>query len=93
MVLAGSRDGPAAYGDSDRSTNFGRLQGDVGRQAWALWPGMEGGYGGKGGGGGGAGFSRAELARMSKAELVELAVGLQGAVAAATEEEGGKIRR
>lgn len=68
------------------STNYGRLQGDVGRQSWALFPGLEGGYlYGRSGDGhdrsadteGNLALSRTVLSKMSKDELIEAALALQ----------------
>jgi hypothetical protein len=53
------------------ATNYGRLQGDVGRQSWALFPGMEGGYAEE------PALPRDALQRMSKQQLVDLALRLQ----------------
>jgi hypothetical protein len=51
------------------------LQGDVGRQAWALFPGLEGGY--LYGQGGDMAFSKTDLSKMSKEQLIEAALALQ----------------
>jgi hypothetical protein len=61
------------------STNYGRLQGDVGRQAWALFPGLQGGYlaAGEADADAGVGLPKSDLEKMSKEELVQVALGLQ----------------
>ena len=56
-------------------TNFGRLQGDVGRQSWALWPGAEGGYAGA------PAVGKAALEGMSRKQLVDFALRLQAQLA------------
>ena len=61
--------------DPISSTNFGRLQGDVGRQSWALWPGMEGGYAGA------PAVGKAALEGMSREQLVDFALRLQAQLA------------
>ena len=61
--------------DPISSTNFGRLQGDVGRQSWALWPAMEGGYAGA------PAVGKAALEGMSREQLVDFALRLQAQLA------------
>ena len=61
--------------DPISSTNFGRLQGDVGRQSWALWPGAEGGYAGA------PAVGKAALEGMSRKQLVDFALRLQAQLA------------
>eukprot|EP01052_Picozoa_sp_SAG31_P014136 SAG31_NODE_868_length_11355_cov_4.658582_10_plen_292_part_00 len=61
-----------SYGDSDKDFNFGRLQGDVGREAWGMWPGLAGGAVKDGW------MLKEDLERLSKSKLVELVLRVQG---------------